>query len=134
MKMRKIKFPLWFTPETKEQVERSYRRDNCKSQSEFIEKAIRFYCGYLEAEHDGDYLPRTLSAVLEGALTALGDRLGRLLFKLAVEEAMLMHIIAFDTDIDQRKLEQLRGRCVQDVMRTHGKISFRDILNFQKSV
>ena len=134
MKMRKIKFPLWFTPETKEQVERSYRRDNCKSQSEFIEMAIRFYCGYLEAEHDGDYLPRTLSAVLEGALTALGDRLGRLLFKLAVEEAMLMHIIAYDTDIDLPTLEKLRARCVQDVRRTHGQISFKDILKFQKEL
>lgn len=134
MKMKKIKFPLWFTPETKEKVEQHYRGDNCKSQSEFIEKAIRFYCGYLEAEHDGAYLPHTLSAVLEGSFTALGDRVGRLLFKLSVEVSMLMHIIAYDTDIDLATLEKLRVRCVQDVMRTHGQISFKDILKFQKEL
>ena len=133
-KIRKIKFPLWFTPETKEQVERYYRRDNCKSQSEFIEKAIRFYCGYLESEHDGDYLPHTLSTVLEGSFTALGDRMGRLLFKLSVEVSMLMHIIAYDTDIDLPTLEKLRARCVKDVMGTHGQISFKDILKFQKEL
>ena len=132
--MRKIKFPLWFAPETKEQVERYYRRDNCKSQSEFIEKAIRFYCGYLEADHDGDYLPHTLSAVMEGSFTALGDRMGRLLFKLSVEVSMLMHIIAYDTDIDLPTLEKLRARCVKDVMGTHGQISFKDILKFQKEL
>ena len=125
---------LWFTPETKEQVERYYRRDNCKSQSEFIEKAIRFYCGYLEADHDGDYLPHTLSAVMEGSFTALGDRVGRLLFKLSVEVSMLMHIIAYDTDIDLPTLEKLRARCVKDVMGTHGQISFKDILKFQKEL
>lgn len=134
MKMKKIKFPLWFTPETKEKVEQHYRGDNCKSQSEFIEKAIRFYCGYLNAEQDGAYLPHTLSTVLEGSFTALGDRVGRLLFKLSVEVSMLMHIIAYDTDIDLPTLEKLRARCVQDVMRTHGQISFKDILKFQKEL
>ena len=134
MKLRKIKFPLWFTPETTEQVEQHYRGDNCKSQSEFIEKAIRFYCGYLESEHDGGYLPHTLSAVLEGSFNALGDRIGRLLFKLSVEVSMLMHIIAYDTDIDLPTLEKLRAQCVQDVRRTHDQISFKDILKFQKEL
>ena len=39
-------------------VRGAYRGDNCASQSEFIEKAVRFYCGYLEAEKDGAYLPK----------------------------------------------------------------------------
>lgn len=39
----KEKFPLWAYPETLEAVEQSYRGDNCKSKSEFIEKAIKFY-------------------------------------------------------------------------------------------
>lgn len=80
------------------------------------------------------YLPDTLSAVLEGALGALGDRLGKLLFKLAVEESMLMHIISHDTDITPDELEHLRGRCVRDVMRTRGMIGFKDILRFQKEL
>lgn len=48
--------------------------------------------------------------------------------------SMLMHIIAYDTDIDLPTLEKLRARCVQDVMRTHGQISFKDILKFQKEL
>ena len=72
--------------------------------------------------------------MLEGALGALGDRLGKLLFKLAVEESMLMHIISHDTDITPDELEHLRGRCVRDVMRTRGMIGFKDILRFQKEL
>ena len=43
----KKKFPLWAYPDTLEKVEELYREDNCRSQSEFIEKAVNFYIGYL---------------------------------------------------------------------------------------
>ena len=46
----KVKFPLWAYPETMTDVEIHYKNDNCKSQSEFIEKAIKFYVGYLDEE------------------------------------------------------------------------------------
>ena len=115
-------------------VRGAYRGDNCASQSEFIEKAIRFYCGYLEAEKDGAYLPRVLSEILEGILSTFGSRVGRLLFKQIVEQSILTHIIAADTDMDLDTLERLRGYCVQDARRTNGEISFQDILRFQKGL
>ena len=99
---------------------------------EFIEQAIQFYCGYLDTEQEAAFLPVTLSTVLEGSLGALGDRLGKLLFKMSVEMSMMMHLMAHDTDATLNELEQLRGRCVQDVMRTHGMISFKEIFRFQK--
>lgn len=34
----KVKFALWAYPETLKDVEVHYKNDNCKSQSEFIEK------------------------------------------------------------------------------------------------
>ena len=130
----KEKFALWLTPEAREMVREAYRGDNCASQSEFIEKAIRFYCGYLGAKKDGAYLPRVLSEILEGILSTFGSRVGRLLFKQIVEQSILTHIIAADTDIDLDTLEKLRGRCVQDARRTNGEISFQDILRFQKGL
>ena len=65
MANRKIKFPLWLMPETKATVERLYRQDGCSSQSEFMEKAILFYCGYLQSEYAGDFLPKILGETLE---------------------------------------------------------------------
>ena len=77
MSYTKKKFALWLTPGTKELVERCYQLDNSQSQSEFIERAIQFYTGYLEAEQDGTYLPVTLSAVLEGS-SCIVNRAGRI--------------------------------------------------------
>ena len=130
----KVKSTIWFTPAVKEQVEANYRADNCGSQSDFVEKAVAFYLGYLSTQKAEAYLPYMLSEALDAKLNVLGDRIGRLLFKLTVEESMMMHILASDTDVDAPTLDRLRGRCVQDARRTNGEISFKDILKFQKGL
>lgn len=61
MVIGKEKFALWITPEAKKEVEAHYKQDNCKSQSEYIEKAVRFYSGYLDTKHAEEYLPRIFS-------------------------------------------------------------------------
>lgn len=130
----KIKFPLWIAPETKEIVAESFQKDNCKSMSEFIEKAILFYNGYLHARHAEYYLPRVLGSVLQGTLGLFGDRIGKLMFKQAVECNITNHIIAADTDMDLDTYERLRGRSLREVKQTKGEISFEDDLIFQKSL
>lgn len=130
----KIKFPLWITPETKEIIAESFRQDNCKSMSEFVEKAILFYSGYLHARRAEYYLPRVLGSVLQGTLGIFADRIGKLLFKLAVESNIGNHILAADTDMDVETYERLRSRSLREVKQTHGEISFEDDLIFQKSL
>ena len=128
----KEKFALWITPEAKETVETHYKKDNCKSKSEYIEKAVRFYSGYLDTEHADEYLPRVLADVLEGKLGALGTRMGRLLFKLSVEQNLMGNILAADIEIDPDQLRKARVRCVKEVKETNGEISLEDALRYQK--
>ena len=130
----KIKFPLWIAPETKVIVAESFQKDNCKSMSEFIEKAILFYNGYLHARHAEYYLPRVLGSVLQGTLGLFADRIGKLLFKQAVECNITNHIISADTDMDLDTYERLRSRILREVKQTKGEISFEDDLIFQKSL
>ena len=100
MANNKIKFPLWLTPECKQIVEDNYREDQCQSRSEFIEKAIWFYAGFLHTLDAGAYLPRVLKQMLDGTLGVFAERIGRQLFKLTVEQNVNNHILASDTDID----------------------------------
>lgn len=130
----KKKFAFWLSPEVKSTIETTYQQDNCASQGEFVERAVQFYAGYIGTQAASHYLPRVIADTLDGKLDMLGSRIGRLLFKLTVEESMLMHIIACDTDIDLPTLERLRGRCVQDAKRTNGEITFADTLKFQKEL
>lgn len=130
MKKEKTRFALWIDEETLKQVQEHYSSDGCRTQSEFIARAIRFYCGYLTAKKAGDYLPSTVASTLEGVLLMFGDRLGRLLFRLAVEVGMMGRIIASDTAMDSETIERLRAECVRDAKKTNGQISFRDALRF----
>lgn len=130
----KKKCAIWLTHETKELVERMYASDNCKSQSEFIEKAIQFYAGYLNTQNAGAFLPEVLSTVLVGTMNNFGQRIGTQLNKMAIEQNMCNHILVGDTDMDERDYQLLRGRSVREVQSTNGRISFKDVLDFQKSV
>ena len=115
-------------------VEKHYHQDNCTAKNEYIEKAIRFYSGYLDAAGADEYLPRILSDVLEGKLGALGSRFGRLLFKLAVEQDMTSNILAALAEVDLDDVERLRGQCVRRVKQTNGEVSFEDALRIQKGL
>jgi hypothetical protein len=134
LKDNKVKFALWFAPETRELVEENYRSDGCRSMGEYIEKAILFYTGYRHAEHAEYYLPEALNEVLSRVASDFGDRIGSLLYKQAVEQNIGNHILAADTDMDVETYEKLRSRSLREVKSTNGKISFKDDLIFQKSL
>lgn len=60
----KEKQAVWLYPEVKELLTTHMAAANAKSQSDFIEKAIRFYAGYLDcnSENMTEYLGETVSA------------------------------------------------------------------------
>ena len=106
--------------------------DNCASQSEFIEKSVQFYAGYLSAEENKNYLPNVVTSTLKGIVAESDSKQGRLLFKLAVEMAVMMNLMAADREIDKTALERLRGECVKEVKRLNGSFSFEDALDWQQ--
>lgn len=134
MKTDKSRHTVWLSDEAWNQVSLHYREDNCSFQNEYIEKAIRFYTGYLDTQNASAYLPRILSDVLEGKLGALGSRMGRLLFKLAVEQSMTANILASEINAGLDEVEKLRIRCVREVKQINGEIKFEDALKYQKGL
>lgn len=123
---------VWMDDAVWDQVEAHYQADNCSTRNEFVEKAIRFYSGYLDTEHANEYLPRILADVLEGKLGALGKRIGHLLFKLSVDQNLMGNVLAAGIDIDPDELRKARVRCVKEVKETNGEISFEDAVRYQK--
>ena len=134
MKESKKKHSVWLSESAWANVEHHYQADNCSTKNEYIEKAIQFYSGYLNSERAGDYLPRVLADVLEGKLGALGKRMGHLLFKLAVEEALMGNLVAAGMDVALDTLRKTRVRCVKEVRETNGEIDMDDALAYQKGV
>ncbi len=128
----KKKFALWMYPETLQKVEDIYREDNCESKSEFIEKAVNFYVGFLMSENSENYLPSVVISTLKSIIAESDNKQNRMLFKLAVEIAIMQNIVASIQDIDPVSLERLRGECVKEVKRLNGNFSFEDAVAWQK--
>ena len=128
----KKKFALWVYPETLAKVEEIYRSDDCESKSEFIEKAIQFYIGYLQSADKKGYLPSVVTSTLKSIVAESDNRQNRMLFKLAVEIAIMQNLMASLNEIDPLSLERLRGECVQEVKRLSGGFTFEDALTWQK--
>ena len=128
----KRKFALWAYPSTMEKVERLYQLDNCRSRSEFIEKAILFYAGYVCSEDCREYFPEVIVSTIQGSLDSFENRMASLLFKYAVELAMTMHVTAANFRVDEDTLSRLRGKCVAEVKRLNGSISFEGAVRYQK--
>ena len=130
-KEKKIRIPLWIYPSVEEKIQKNFEVDNCKSPSEFIEKAILFYCGYLASEEYRQYLPNVLGSTMQGSLDSFEDRMATLLFKIAVELSMMLHVTAAANEIDEDTLTRLRGLCVEEVKRLRGSVRLDDAVRFQ---
>lgn len=130
----KVKKGFWITEDMDKEIDAYLQLDNCDSQSEFVMNALKFYIGYMNTKNAGAFLPEALSAMLTGTLDGFAGRIGSLLFKQGVDINVMSHIIAYDTEIDDAEYEHLRGKAIRDMKRTNGRISFKDALDFQKSV
>lgn len=128
----KKRIPLWLYPETIKKTDELFPKDNCKSRSEYIEKAIHFYSGYITSGENNKYLPSAITSTLSGIVESSENRIARLLFKLAVEMSMMMNILAANADVDENTLRRLRGKCVNDVKKSVGSVTFEDAAKFQK--
>ena len=130
----KRKFQLWARPGTLELVKSTYKKADCRTQSEFIEKAIQYYVGRINADNDASYLPNAFLSNMRSIVYESDHRENKLLFKLAVEMSIMMNVLAFQFEIDDLSLARLRGECVKEVKRTHGMFSMEDAVKWQRSV
>ena len=120
----KVKFALYLPPEKKAELERRYRENGCKSLTAFIEKAIDFYLGYLDANGTGTFLPKEIQSAIDGRLGMFEDRMAKLLYKLTVEMDMGMSAALECIQMDDGYLRKLRSDSVRNVKSTNGLLTF----------
>lgn len=128
----KIRVPLWVYPSTFDEIKTLFETDNCKSPSEFIEKAINFYIGYLKQEKNVNYLSPRITSSVEAVINGSEQRINRNLFKIAVELGKLAHTIAAANEVDEDTLRELHSMCVDEVRHINGLISFESAVKFQQ--
>lgn len=123
----KERLAVWLYPSTIGTMDNLLAVDNCKSRSEYIEKAVQFYSGYLTSLEKNEFIPELLQSFLSGMVDSSEERISRLLFKFSVELNMLMRIISTQYEFTEEYLDRLRGLAVEEVRQTSGTLSLKDI-------
>ena len=113
---------LRMRPETRRKIEQWYQADNCRSQNEFVEKAVNFYADYLST-NSNTLLPTAIRSMLDGRLGVLEDHIARREFTREVELDLLIGIIADAFQIDLDDLKHRRAESVRNVKATNGLVS-----------
>lgn len=107
-------------------------KTNVSSRSEFISNAIEMYIAWLNSKETSKVLTPALESVIGAKIAGTENRIARLLFKLSVETAIMMNVVAASNDIDRESLDRLRISCVKEVKRLNGNFTFEDALDWQK--
>lgn len=130
--MAKEKMAVYFQPETMRKIEQEYKDDNCVSKTEFIEKAVKFYIGYLCQQEEVNYLSPMITETVKATIKGTEQRLARLLFKVAVELGKLSHMTAAINDVDDETLQSLHAMCVNEVRKINGIIDYENAVEYQR--
>lgn len=129
--MERVRKGVYLEQELIEECDRMLDAANARSRNDFINKALRFYIGYLKTNQAEDYQLQSVSSMVTGTIRDTENRLARMDFKLAVEIAKLSHIMATVYEVDEETLEKLQQKCVEEVKRINGAIWFEDVYRYQ---
>lgn len=81
---------------------------------------------YLSANDYSAYLPNIVISTMKGTLGSMERRMANLLFKVAVELAMVQNLLAANQKIQRSTLDSLRGMCVREVKSLNGTLKLDD--------
>ena len=130
MKEKKQKFALWVYPSTMETIDRYLESSECRSKSDFIEKAVLFYAGFLAAQDHKNYIPNVVVSCMKGSLGSFERRTSNILFKVAVEISMMNFLLASAHRVSRETLESLRNMCIREVRSYNGSLTLEDAAGF----
>ena len=132
MKETKNKYAIYLYPSLVEEVDTLMKDANTTSRSEFISDALRFYVGYLKQGKNVDYLAPIIAQTIQEEIRNTEKNISQILFKLAVESAMLAELQATQIRVNDEQMEQLRRMCSRIVAENNGIITLEKAIKHQQ--
>ena len=127
--MKKISFYL--PTEILGICDRNLERANVRSRNQFLVKAVKFYEGYLNKEDITEVVTPAFETVIDARLDLTEHRISQTIFKLAVEMAATMNVLAGAFELDDEKVRHMKHRVIQEVKELNGWINLKDIIRYQ---
>lgn len=114
-------------------MENMLNEANATSKGEFVRQAIRFYISYLRQKKSIDFISPLLANTIKSEIESVENNISEMLFKVAVELAILNNLNAANCNCDMKTLNALRNSCANAVVRNNGIINFEEAYEWQHS-
>lgn len=93
MVRNKIKKAVYIEKRDLRKIEEAMKKDDTVIFSEFVNRAVDFYIGFLNTENSADYLLPTIRATLLGLYSGLEDQIGNLVLHDSVNVVTMQLIL-----------------------------------------
>lgn len=104
---------------------------DARSRNQFVIQAIKLYDCYLHKQVNTDLLTPAFESVVDAKINLSEYRLSRIIFKLAVEMAVTMNVLAGAFELDDQKVRRMKHRVIREVKELNGWINLEDIIRYQ---
>jgi len=121
-KSKKVRTSLWMDTAVLAECDANLQITDCRNRSEYIQKAVLFYNGYIHSQNNTDFLCDQIAQTVSAIISNTENRIARMQFKEAVELAKLTHMVAPLCDLDDEQLRRLHIRCVDEVKKINGTL------------
>ena len=95
-----------------------------RSRNAFIRDAVDFYCAWLEKEHMERFLLPSLESVMDSKIKDSEGRIRNVEFKMGVQIAKLILLLAEHLDYSDEDLDRLRADAIRHLKETNGSFRF----------
>ena len=109
------------------------KRSCLHTRTAYIEAALKLYNQYIDGECPLEFLAPAFSSMFDASIKSFEDHISRNIFKIAVELAKVLNVLAAVHDIDDNTLKELQIKCVDEVRKINGILDFNDAVKYQKS-
>ena len=79
-------------------------------------------------------ISKDIATIVENTIQLSERRINRILFKLAVSDTELKHVIAEGYTIDEKYLEKLHEKGIREVRQTNGILDLKQVIEAQKGI
>ena len=127
--MKRVSF--YFPQEIIDLCDSDMNLADARSRNQFVMQAIKLYDCYLHKQVNTDLLTPTFESVVGAKIDLSEYRLSRIIFKLAVEMAATMNVLAGAFELDDEKVQRMKHRVIREVKELNGWINLEDIIRYQ---
>lgn len=128
---QRVKSGLAITQKHLSLCDENRRKAHADSRNTFVEKAIEFYSGYLNAEQNPKFFDDIFGTKVQQRVEQIGKAFGTGQYKIAVELSILSHLLASQMKVSDDTIRRLRIICSDEVKKLESLPTFEEIYNFQ---